>query len=147
LEDLDQAELAESTWAAHRKENKITARGSSGGAASYEKVQWNFLDANFPNVFKSMKLFKSMNALRGTLKSRGLTQTFKSSMGNRVDFLNGAVDNAVILSVLHHMSVVICGRGTATADGPDKSLSSSIPSEMLDALLLICFEFAVHRRS
>jgi hypothetical protein len=65
-----------------------------------------------------MKSFNNMNALRSTLKSRGLSTIFRASMGSRVDFLNGAADNATILSVLHHIPLSSAAVGPPRRTGP-----------------------------
>jgi hypothetical protein len=144
LEDMGQNELAEVEWAAYRKDNHITSRGSSGAACanSYEQVQWSFLDKHFPSVFRSMQFYKRLNAFRTVLKTRKMLDSFKSAMGSRVDFLNSSVDNTTVLSAFHQMTVVVCGRASST-EAQDKSFVNTIDKADLDAVLMIVFEFAV----
>jgi hypothetical protein len=144
---LDETELVDTEWAAHRRINHITARGRPADAkspASYEQIYWQFIETNYPGSFRSFKFFKALASFRSSLRTRGMLRPFRDEMGRFVDFLNSSIDNNAVLSMFHHMSVVICSRAAQTSGpGPDKSFLNTLTKDELNAALLISFEFAV----
>jgi hypothetical protein len=144
LEDVELCEHADTSWTSYRLQNRITSRGCAGskGEASYEQMMWTFINEHYPIAFRSMNFCKNITAFRSTLKSRGILEQFRRTMGDRVDFLNSSVDNGIVLTIMHAMTVVVLSKGSTSTEAADKSFLTTIPKDDLDSILLIMFEFA-----
>eukprot|EP00959_Pyramimonas_sp_CCMP1952_P365514 7655088-Pyramimonas_sp.AAC.1 len=125
---------AKANWGAVKITKGLTARDGKGAASTAAQC-WEWVKDNFPGTYESENVWLKCCSLETTLNvTWGILQEMNTVMGTICRYRDQRIDNAVVLTSLHGLSVVL------------KTFETSIDKEDLKIIFMEGAKFMVPTR-